>query len=130
MASPSSSVTFHDMEKLLLDMQIESFEDDMSLDEEIVEVFTSPCPSPDRSTSEDPVAKTMTMFDADFSGEFSLLQSLAKTALYLPPRFLFFVSRFSFLRYRESSFLPCFSPFAEMLQQRTSPNIFRPISVC
>eukprot|EP00276_Gloeochaete_wittrockiana_P011261 CAMPEP_0184644500 /NCGR_PEP_ID=MMETSP0308-20130426/1209_1 /TAXON_ID=38269 /ORGANISM="Gloeochaete witrockiana, Strain SAG 46.84" /LENGTH=105 /DNA_ID=CAMNT_0027073069 /DNA_START=118 /DNA_END=435 /DNA_ORIENTATION=+ len=85
MASPSSSVTFHDMEKLLLDMQIESFEDDMSLDEEIVEVFTSPCPSPDRSTSEDPVAKTITMFDADFS---------------------------------------------EMLQQRTSPNIFRPISVC
>eukprot|EP00276_Gloeochaete_wittrockiana_P010699 CAMPEP_0184643600 /NCGR_PEP_ID=MMETSP0308-20130426/432_1 /TAXON_ID=38269 /ORGANISM="Gloeochaete witrockiana, Strain SAG 46.84" /LENGTH=67 /DNA_ID=CAMNT_0027071631 /DNA_START=407 /DNA_END=610 /DNA_ORIENTATION=- len=67
------------MEQLLLDVQIESYDDDMSLDEEIVEVFMSACPSPDRSTSEDPVAKTL---------------------------------------------------FAEMLQQRTSPNIFRPISVC
>mmetsp|Transcript_10478 Transcript_10478/g.17730 ORF Transcript_10478/g.17730 Transcript_10478/m.17730 type:complete len:107 (-) Transcript_10478:735-1055(-) len=84
MTSPSSSIAFHDMEKLLLDMEIESYEDNMSLDEEIVEVFTSACPIPNRPTSEDPVAKTITMFEADFS---------------------------------------------EMLQ-RSSPNIFRPISVC
>jgi len=56
------------MEELLLDIiQPEPFEDDMSLDQEIVEVLTSACPSPDRRSSENPVAKTIAMFDADFS---------------------------------------------------------------
>eukprot|EP00276_Gloeochaete_wittrockiana_P001110 CAMPEP_0184671852 /NCGR_PEP_ID=MMETSP0308-20130426/85745_1 /TAXON_ID=38269 /ORGANISM="Gloeochaete witrockiana, Strain SAG 46.84" /LENGTH=103 /DNA_ID=CAMNT_0027119057 /DNA_START=174 /DNA_END=485 /DNA_ORIENTATION=+ len=82
--SSRSDVSFQNMEQLLLDIQIESFEDDISLDEEIVEVFTSACPSPNRPTSEDPVAKTIPMFDAHFS--------------------------------------------EMMLQQRPSPNFFRPIS--
>mmetsp|Transcript_30676 Transcript_30676/g.49639 ORF Transcript_30676/g.49639 Transcript_30676/m.49639 type:complete len:100 (+) Transcript_30676:229-528(+) len=82
-------VAFHDMAKLLLDIQMESFEDSMHLDEEIVEVFTSSCPSPTSPmrAAVHPVAKTITMFEASFS---------------------------------------------EMLQQQrpSSPNIFRPISVC
>eukprot|EP00276_Gloeochaete_wittrockiana_P001210 CAMPEP_0184674748 /NCGR_PEP_ID=MMETSP0308-20130426/87410_1 /TAXON_ID=38269 /ORGANISM="Gloeochaete witrockiana, Strain SAG 46.84" /LENGTH=106 /DNA_ID=CAMNT_0027122389 /DNA_START=189 /DNA_END=509 /DNA_ORIENTATION=+ len=84
LASPNG-LSFHDMEQLLLDIQMESsYEDGMSLDEEIVEVFMSACPSPSRPTSEDPIAKTITMIDSDFSD----------------------------------------------MPQRSSPNIFRPISVC
>mmetsp|Transcript_18234 Transcript_18234/g.29963 ORF Transcript_18234/g.29963 Transcript_18234/m.29963 type:complete len:99 (+) Transcript_18234:215-511(+) len=82
MASPSG-IALHGMQQLLLDIHIETFEEDMSLDEEIVDYFTSTCSSPNRSTSEDPVAKTITMFDTDFS---------------------------------------------EMIEQRPSPTIFRPIS--
>eukprot|EP00276_Gloeochaete_wittrockiana_P007813 CAMPEP_0184658330 /NCGR_PEP_ID=MMETSP0308-20130426/24995_1 /TAXON_ID=38269 /ORGANISM="Gloeochaete witrockiana, Strain SAG 46.84" /LENGTH=103 /DNA_ID=CAMNT_0027097249 /DNA_START=231 /DNA_END=542 /DNA_ORIENTATION=- len=65
-ASPSP-LTFHSMEEAILDIQLALFEDDMSLDEEIVEFLTSACPSPDRRISENPVAKTISMLDADFS---------------------------------------------------------------
>mmetsp|Transcript_5503 Transcript_5503/g.8546 ORF Transcript_5503/g.8546 Transcript_5503/m.8546 type:complete len:116 (+) Transcript_5503:167-514(+) len=52
--------------------------DDGCMDDEIIDalaVENSACPNPNRSTSEDPVAKTIAMFDSDYSDLMSEMPS-------------------------------------------------------
>mmetsp|Transcript_22980 Transcript_22980/g.37815 ORF Transcript_22980/g.37815 Transcript_22980/m.37815 type:complete len:110 (+) Transcript_22980:275-604(+) len=57
--SPSS------IDDILSEFQLESSDDED--DDEIIDTFALQCPSPGRCTSDDPVAKTMYMFDHEFS---------------------------------------------------------------